>query len=321
MFNLSRQVYLYFSDVTCRPYPLRRFFLIFLLLLSGGAHAQSTDDAIKAPSSVLAIKQLKNNQTISLSANGLFVTAKRIPTDTGWVINISGKTRHGRFDIRKAFRDVTEYPDDILIAEIDPTNGYPEIMFSAFTGGAHCCALPVFAEELNGKWTTISYPMVDGGPPLIEDIDHDGVAEILVIDQRFLYSFDCYACSWSPLRIDTIRNGKIVDITRSEAGLARNKKHLSDMELEAAKNTELWHQNGFLAGWVAVKALLGQELDAWKKMLALYDRDSNFELFECKLKIANDYECPEDQRIKVSFPVSLEKFLIANNYIKEKIEQ
>ena len=42
-----------------------------------------------------------------------------------------------------------------------------------------------------------------------------------------------------------------------------------------------WRDNGFLAGWVAHNVLVGNGADAWRKMLDLYNRNSDWDLSVC----------------------------------------
>ena len=44
-----------------------------------------------------------------------------------------------------------------------------------------------------------------------------------------------------------------------------------------------WRDNGFLAGWVAHNFLVGNGADAWRKMLDLYNRNSDWDLSVCTL--------------------------------------
>src|SRR5690349_9274937 len=98
------------------------------------------------------------------------------------------------------------------IAEIDPGNKFPEVYFSSFSGGAHCCTMVTVAEELGGKWVAVPVGEFDGDGNYLNDVDGDGKAEIVAVDNRFLYQFDCYACSAAPLTIRTVRNGQAVDV-------------------------------------------------------------------------------------------------------------
>ena len=116
-------------------------------------------------------------------------------------------------------RGVSAGPDFLQgvaeIVELDRANKTPEIVFSSYSGGAHCCTrVIVVGMDGKGHWRAKTVGDWDGGGDYIEDADGDGVAELVVIDNAFLYAFDCYACSAAPLKVLSIDKGEIVDVTR-----------------------------------------------------------------------------------------------------------
>lgn len=132
--------------------------LIVGFLIRGFAMAAMillTIDDLKAAGKdpVLARAEISPDSSVELSANGLSIKAKRKETKDGWSISVSGKSANGPFSFYYRFRGVSDYTQYILIVELDPKNSSPEIMFRAYTGGAHCCSLPVFAYEIGrGMW-------------------------------------------------------------------------------------------------------------------------------------------------------------------------
>lgn len=279
-----------------------------------------TEAAGKDP--VLARAELSADSSVKLTAKGLSFKATRKETKDGWSLSISGKSSKGPFSLSYRFKGVADYPEDIVIVELDPRNSSPEIMFSAFTGGAHCCSVPVFISEVEpGDWTITSYQMIDGGPPFLEDIDGDGAAEIITIDQTFLYAFDSYAASYSPMRVEQLRDGVIKDVTRSKTGRAQLKTQLNEMEADADNNPDLWRSNGYLSAWVALKSFLGEGKSAWKKMLLLYDRQSDFGTYECADKTLKAFDCPSEKLVMIPFPDALEAHLKARRYWDKEIEK
>ena len=75
--------------------------------------------------------------------------------------------------------------------------------------------------------------------------------------------------------------------------------------------------NGFLAGYVGEKILLGEGKPAWKLMLDYYDKASDWGLEICDKPLNDDGECP-GQEIKLTFPDALERMLKENGYNVEK---
>jgi S1-C subfamily serine protease len=90
------------------------------------------------------------------------------------------------------------------------------------------------------------------------------------------------------------------------------------MEYSAERKQELWHSNGFLGGWVAAKALVGQFDDAWARMLVSYDHSSDWLLDECTTGAPLD-KCPVGFKKHVSFLEALRKHLITHGYIEGQV--
>ncbi len=196
--------------------------------------------------------------------------------------------------------------------EMDPTNDTPEIVFTSYSGGAHCCTqVYVMSTNASGAWETIDFGMYDGEGGEFSDIDGDGLIEMSTYDNAFLYAFDCYACSTAPMMILTARGGRRTDITREARFEKAHRARLVSMNagLNAAR-TEF--SPGFFAGWVAQKALLGEGYDAWETMKSAYRgyRDEGFE--SCPTDKPN---CSERERGTYPFPAALTVFLKEQGYL------
>src|SRR5690606_17691949 len=48
------------------------------------------------------------------------------------------------------------------IAEIDPDNDLPEVYFTSYSGGAHCCNTVIVAGLVDGAWTSVNVGEFDG---------------------------------------------------------------------------------------------------------------------------------------------------------------
>jgi hypothetical protein len=75
--------------------------------------------------------------------------------------------------------------------------------------------------------------------------------------------------------------------------------------------------NGFLAGYVGEKILLGEGKQAWELMLAHYDKDSDWGLETCSQPVNDKGQCPVKTEL-LSFPDALERMLNENGYKVEK---
>ncbi len=198
------------------------------------------------------------------------------------------------------------------IADIDPGNDHPEVYFSSFSGGAHCCTTVLVAEEFNGAWVTVPIGDFDGGGDYLHDIDNDGVAEIVTVDNRFLYRFDCYACSAAPLAIYTVRGGSAVDVSAEPRFAAAHRDWLAQIE-ETVGQTDRWTSPGFLAGWLAAKVRVGEGAAAWAELNARWDfADDPGE--EVCLTGGQPEDCSERDLQVLSFPRRLKLFLDESGY-------
>lgn len=206
-------------------------------------------------------------------------------------------------------------PVSVQIAEIDPGNAYPEVVVSFYTGGAHCCSdtSVVTANKDGTAWQTVDIGEFDGGPMLTTDVNGDGRYEFKTRDNAFLYAFSCYACSEAPLELLTVENGAVKTITTDPAFKPAHAAYLKAM----IENVPQDDVNGFLAGYVGEKILLGEGRQAWGLMLNHYDKASDWGLESCDQPLDENADCP-GQTIKLSFPDALERMLKENGYNVEK---
>jgi hypothetical protein len=206
-------------------------------------------------------------------------------------------------------------PVGVQIAEIEPGNSHPEVVVSFYTGGAHCCSdTSVVTSSPDGAtWSTVDVGEFDGGPLLATDLDGDGRYEFATRDNAFLYTFGCYACSEAPLQVLTVENGAVKNVTTDERFKPAHKAWLKTM-IENVPDEDV---NGFLAGYVGEKILLGDGKQAWELMLAHYDKASDWGLATCNQPLSKDGECPGEE-VKLTFPDALERMLKENDYKVEK---
>ena len=214
-----------------------------------------------------------------------------------------------------------EAEEPIATAEVmrlDPGTPVPQVVMTAFTFGAHCCTITRIATVLGaGEWRVLDAGQLDGEGYRFVDIDNDGAKELVSFDNSFLYAFESYAGSYAPTRITKLTGSDLNDVTNEPRYRAFLRRKLQDMEADAKKNPDLWHSNGFLGGWVAAKSLVGEVDDAWKRMLASYDRNSDWSLEECTTGQPLD-DCPKDKVRQQSFPEALKKLLESNDYPRPK---
>jgi hypothetical protein len=203
----------------------------------------------------------------------------------------------------------------VQIAQMDKSNLYPEIIFSSFTGGAHCCNEVIVMTSDKDKWFIVELDYFDGGSHEAKDIDNDGVYEYVNRDNRFLYRFSSYADSWAPSQIWQLKGSKFVDVTHEERFKFVHKNNLNEMDTRLSDYLNDPDINGFLAAYVANKALIGEFEEGWNFMLEKYYKDSEWSWDEC-LEYDNERNCLVEVKYK-SYPDALRDFLARNGYLKK----
>jgi S1-C subfamily serine protease len=103
-------------------------------------------------------------------------------------------------------------------------------------------------------------------------------------------------------------------MTRDSRFQAYLRQDLFRQEHWAALQPDLWRQNGFLGGWVAAKALVGQFDEAWGRMIGLYDRNADWTMTVCSVSTSGG-ECPKGLEREVDFPTALRQHLEVREYI------
>lgn len=196
----------------------------------------------------------------------------------------------------------------IQIAEMDNTNDTPEIIFESFSGGAHCCTMALILTKQNNKWESLKLGLFDGGTNGLSDIDNNGLFEYVTVDNQFLYRFDSYVSSLAPPQIWRIESKKIINGTQEPQYKYWLKNRLNEFWQENVSEDNK-KSNGFWAGYVGWKALIGEEINAWEIMLKNYDQSQTY----CN-KYDQEYNCIGKQE---KFPSALLSFLTEINYLNQ----
>ena len=207
------------------------------------------------------------------------------------------------------------FGSDAGLLKLDPGAKSSQLVFTRFTGGAHCCTQTWIATspEDGAGWSLVDAGVFDGGAYFYEDVDNDGFLEMELVDNNFLYAFDSYAGSLAPLRIYQLRGSKLLDVSNAPAMRSRLKRDLASMEYQAKLEPGLWKSNGFLAGWVAAKQRLGEGEDAWQTALENLEPNTDFGPDICKSgKPVED--CAFKDLEKVPVAKALAQFLSERDY-------
>src|SRR3954467_4588803 len=92
--------------------------------------------------------------------------------------------------------------------------GEPEVVYSAYTGGAHCCSVAQvyrLNDNVNG-YTSIALNFGDPGFDVL-DLGGDGRPEFLSRDDAFAYRFTAYAFSGFPVLVLRYSAAGFEDVT------------------------------------------------------------------------------------------------------------
>ena len=198
------------------------------------------------------------------------------------------------------------------IVDIDTTRPGKEVYFSSYSGGAHCCSEVVVASNTSKGWVAVKVGSFDGDGDYLQDLDNDGVGEIVTVDNTFLYTFDCYACSAAPLVIKTVHDGVVVDVTTEPRFQKNHRDWLQQMEDDADPETK-WSSPGFLAGWVAESARVGKGKEAFQQVVEHWNLAED-EGEETCLTGGDIDACPKKDRKVLKFPDRLKLFLDQHGY-------
>lgn len=206
----------------------------------------------------------------------------------------------------------------VQLAEMDPANPYSEVLLSSFSFGTHCCnRIQVLSSNSRGTaWREVRLePDLDGGATPAQDPLRSGRFLIVDYDNRFLYRFDCYACSHPPRRIWQLQGDRFVDVSDRSALRPLHQQRLRAMAVWFSRK-DPGSVNGFLAGYVATKARLGQLPEAWALLKRRYDRHSKDGLRDCRGARDTSGRCQGRELLYSTFPDALRAFLLETGYLQ-----
>ncbi|MGF1569997.1 MAG: hypothetical protein ACFCVD_18330 [Nodosilinea sp.] len=189
------------------------------------------------------------------------------------------------------------------------SDGTPELVVQAFTGGAHCCMAITTYTWQDEAFTPIYFDYLDSGGGRFEDLDGDGLTEFITLDNAFFYAFSSYAGSAPPGLVLTFQDGRYVDTTQQFKGLTGEMAAALHEGIEAQTSVNSGEINGLLAGYVAQNIRLGQYQEAWDLMLSHYDQASDWglEVYDSTGEVVEQYP---------DFPTALESFLTELGYLE-----
>jgi S1-C subfamily serine protease len=281
-------------------------------LAKGQSFVQRVWERPRSP--VLASASAAENQPRAASAEGLELRIQPANGRPGVRARIGGR------DVASVVFNDDGPPSSTgaSIAKLDPSSPFPQVIATHYTGGAHCCTVMKVLTFFSGQWKTLNVGEFDSDGPQIEDLNGDGGVELVGRDDSFDYAFASYAESYAPPKIYRLAGDRIEDASRS----LEFRKPILQILLarQGLASHEDWRDNGFLAGWVAHNYLLGNGADAWRRMLDLYNRSSEWDLSVCTVPTKNYDPCPDYAKRQRDFPTALREHLVKYGYLGGGIE-
>jgi hypothetical protein len=183
------------------------------------------------------------------------------------------------------------------LARLDVSSPFPQVVVRHFTGGAHCCSVMKVLTFVDGRRETVNVGEFDSDGPQIEDLNGDGAAELV---------------GKAPPKVFRLVGRRIVEVSHSP----EFRRPILQMLLaeQGLATPDMWRDNGFLAGWVAHNAIVGNGAEAWRKMLDLHNRNSDWDLSVCTVATKGSDPCPEYAKRPRDFPTALREHLAKDSY-------
>jgi hypothetical protein len=138
-------------------------------------------------------------------------------------------------------------------------DGEPEVIYTAYTGGAHCCILAQVFELAPGGAAYTAADRFFGDPGFgLGDLDSDGRLEIVTADDAFAYRFTSYAFSGLPLQVLRYDHGRFADVTNAFPGALRREAGVFWHAYKRLRKNRDDTPRGLIAAWAADQYRLGK---------------------------------------------------------------
>ena len=147
------------------------------------------------------------------------------------------------------------YFANVSLTDLD-SDGVAEVVVQNYSGGAHCCTNTTVHTWQGDQFKTLETGYSDGLGGEFQDLDGDGLSEFVSFDNRFLYRFSSYAGSFPPPFVRTFDKGEFIDSTRQYPEIIRER--IARAEAIFTDGSFTGERNGLLAGYVAMKSLVGE---------------------------------------------------------------
>jgi len=140
-------------------------------------------------------------------------------------------------------------------------NGEPEVVYSAYSGGAHCCSIAQVYRFDGTGYTADEQNFWDPGFRL-KDLNGDGLPEWLTGDDAFAYRFTAYAFSGLPVQVFRWSAGAFTDVTKSFPKQIKSDAKRWLRAYKGARRRTDGTEFGAAAAWAADEYHLGKRAAA-----------------------------------------------------------
>lgn len=308
------------GDVLARPV------VAHLADVAGLADLSSTSPGFACASfTALDTAKLGVVRSLSVHLDGYMVTysATMAHLDGGGfsypgALEVSGGARS--WALPRAVDPKDEYFELIGLCAVQfATGSHPDVLAEGFWGGAHCCFGP----------TVYGYAAATGSYRVVEDLTKPGVGDglhwnpnggfqpekiagtvvLASSDGAFPYAFGCYACTPAPIRLFTVVDGRLLDVTdRYPDVLSSESKALWDGAAQQMRSPEgAGFVEGPLAAWAADECELNEGAQMWRALEQLQAQG--------RLTAAEKQSFGNKQ----PFPAQLKVFLLKNGYCRGQL--
>lgn len=109
----------------------------------------------------------------------------------------NGPVPSQRLTVKQAGKTVLSVTDRLVDVQLIPLRpgGLPELVLSAYSGGAHCCTTVLMYTQDNGKLENIGVLEAGNYPPGFYDLNGDGTKEVLLNSDSLAYYDWAFAVS------------------------------------------------------------------------------------------------------------------------------
>ena len=306
-----------------RSWMLPRLLIVGAVVVGMGVASPPTGRAVQLEGTVLRTETLKQGRSADLTQGPVSVKVQLRSA-----VNADGRQGTqavATVRVKGEVVGVLEGPEspvgmngaaEVQIVNLDPANVYPEVLLSAFTGGAHCCNQMQVLTRPAGQqaWRAVQLGPFDGGPAPARTPYGGTVPLIVSSDNRFLYQFACYACGRAPTRLWQLKGDQFVDVSHQPRYRPLYRRELESYQelLDQPRDPE-GNPNGWLAAYVATKALVGERQQGWQQMLERYSATSDWGLKAC-LGGYGTKGCRTPEVVYPNYPEALKAFLQRTGY-------